>query len=159
MLFIKLATTLRAAGGEKRLCFHETLSRVTLFNFRHLCLPLTKHQTQDAQTGKRQIISQAGSRLLQMLLPREEGKWWDMAVLSSPRTELWILTVGSPCHDLLIELTVTSGEGCAGKCAEEPISSAQPSRWPGRATAVVEFSKQRVVLQVISQLSKHHTLL
>lgn len=31
------------AGGKKRLSFNETQSRAALFNFRQLCLPLTKN--------------------------------------------------------------------------------------------------------------------
>lgn len=50
-------------------------------------------------------------------------------------------------------MTVTCDHGDGGKSVEGSVPLTQPSSRLMRATAVAEYSKQEVVLQVISQLN------
>lgn len=79
-----------------------------------------------------------------------------MVVMNSLGMEFWTPTAKAPLfHDFLkavIGLTVRHGNGCA-KSVVGSIPSTQPCNRPTRATAVAEFSKQEVVLQVFSQLN------
>lgn len=59
---------------KKRSLFSETQSRVALFNFRQLCLPLTKNTEVRHKQERDKVFPKQAPRLLQMLLLGKGGK-------------------------------------------------------------------------------------